>query len=117
VAVAPPLVGTRTTSGGTAGEAASDRKALRRGPTRVRHSSVIRHLPVRFERQHPINLIEPFAPVSDEQHGRLAGGSEHIRHEHEGRGGIEMGGWLVDHEHRRPREQRPSQDDTLPLTP
>ena len=53
--------------------------------------------------------------MGDQQHGLLARRVEHVLDQLARGRRIEVGGRLVEHEHRRAREQRPREDDPLPL--
>ncbi len=71
--------------------------------------------PCGAQRQHSVDEIEALAAVRDQEHRAVAGRREDVAHEL-GRGArVQMGGRLVEHEDRRAGEQRPRDDEALPL--
>ena len=64
---------------------------------------------------HPVDVIEPVAAMGDQQHGLVARGGEDVFDELARRPRVEARRRLIEHQHRGAGEQRPREDDPLPL--
>ena len=68
------------------------------------------------EREHPVHQLQPLRSMGDQQHGLLGGGAEHVVDQLVRGAGIQVGGRLVEHQHRCVGEQRAGEHDPLPLS-
>ena len=70
--------------------------------------------PAGFELDDLVDEVEALGPVRDQEHRSVVRRRKDVAHELLGRLGVEVGGRLVEHEHRRIGEERPG--DRQPLT-